>query len=71
LSATPVNNRFADLRTSSVAYEAVTRKYLKLSTTSKVFAAPRPFNAWSPCHRGAHARRFSTLDFDFFELLDA
>jgi len=79
LSATPVNNRFNDLRNQlQLAYEGESdnlAKHLNLSTTvDKVFSdAQRVFNEWSkllPEKRTAD-RILQMLDFDFFELLDA
>ena len=79
LSATPVNNRFNDLKNQlQLAYEGESEnlaKHLNLSTTiEKVFAeAQRVFNDWSkldPADRTTQ-RILDMLDFDFFELLDA
>jgi superfamily II DNA or RNA helicase len=79
LSATPVNNRFNDLKNQlQLAYEGESEnlaKHLSLSTTvEKVFSdAQRVFNEWSkldPEERTAD-RILQMLDFDFFELLDA
>ena len=79
LSATPVNNRFNDLKNQlQLAYEGESEnlaQYLSLSTTvEKVFSgAQRVFNEWSklePEHRTTD-RILHMLDFDFFELLDA
>lgn len=79
LSATPVNNRFNDLKNQlQLAYEGESEnlaKHLTLSTTvEKVFSdAQRVFNEWSkldPDERTAD-RILQMLDFDFFELLDA
>lgn len=79
LSATPVNNRFNDLKNQlQLAYEgesANLAQHLKISTTiEKVFRdAQRVFNEWSkldPDQRTTE-RILQMLDFDFFELLDA
>ncbi len=79
LSATPVNNRFNDLKNQlQLAYEGESEnlaQHLNLSTTvEKVFSdAQRVFNEWSklgPEQRTAD-RILQMLDFDFFELLDA
>jgi len=79
LSATPVNNRFNDLKNQlQLAYEGESEnlaQHLNISTTvEKVFSdAQRVFNEWSkldPEQRTAD-RILQMLDFDFFELLDA
>ncbi len=79
LSATPVNNRFSDLRNQlALAYEGDSENLSKNLRTSKsieeVFRnAQKVFNAWtlkSPTERTARAI-LDALDFDFFELLDA
>ncbi|GEP26446.1 ATP-dependent helicase [Cryobacterium levicorallinum] len=79
LSATPVNNRFNDLKNQlQLAYEGESEnlaQHLNLSTSvEKVFSdAQRVFNEWSklgPEHRTTE-RILQMLDFDFFELLDA
>jgi len=79
LSATPVNNRFNDLKNQlQLAYEGESEnlaQHLSLSTTvEKVFSdAQRVFNEWSKLdteHRTAD-RILQMLDFDFFELLDS
>jgi hypothetical protein len=79
LSATPVNNRFNDLKNQlQLAYEGESEnlaKHLDLSTTvEKVFAgAQRVFNEWSrlPAETRTTTAILEMLDFDFFELLDA
>ena len=79
LSATPVNNRFYDLKNQlQLAYEGESdnlAKHLDLSTTiEKVFAeAQRVFNEWSklPAEQRTTNTILEMLDFDFFELLDA
>ena len=79
LSATPVNNRFNDLKNQlQLAYEGESEnlaQHLSLSTTvEKVFSdAQRVFNEWSKLdteHRTTD-RILQMLDFDFFELLDS
>ncbi|MGE0305368.1 MAG: helicase-related protein [Acidimicrobiia bacterium] len=79
LSATPVNNRFNDLRNQlQLAYEGESEtlsRHLNLSSTvEKVFKdAQTVFNEWSkldPDDRTSD-RILQMLDFDFFELLDA
>ena len=79
LSATPVNNRFNDLKNQlQLAYEGESEnlsQHLKISTTvEKVFKdAQTVFNEWSkldPEDRTT-ARILHMLHFDFFELLDA
>ncbi|MFD4779710.1 helicase-related protein [Rhodococcus qingshengii] len=79
LSATPVNNRFNDLKNQlQLAYEGESEnltQHLNISTTvDKVFSdAQRVFNQWSkldPEDRST-GRILQMLDFDFFELLDA
>jgi hypothetical protein len=79
LSATPVNNRFNDLRNQlALAYEGDSTQLagkLDLSTTvEEVFRqAQRVFNEWSdlPAEQRTTEAILSRLDFDFFELLDA
>ena len=79
LSATPVNNRFNDLRNQlQLAYEGESEnlsQHLNLSTTvEKVFSnAQGVFNDWSklPPEQRTTDRILQMLDFDFFELLDA
>ena len=79
LSATPVNNRFNDLKNQlQLAYEGESEnlaKHLNISTTvEKVFSdAQRVFNTWSKLAPEARTteRILQMLDFDFFELLDA
>jgi len=79
LSATPVNNRFNDLKNQlQLAYEGESEnlsEHLNLSTSvEKVFSdAQKVFNEWSKLdaeHRTT-ARILQMLDFDFFELLDS
>ncbi|OQX04108.1 MAG: helicase [Thiothrix lacustris] len=79
LSATPVNNRFNDLRNQlALAYEGDSENLRKKLRTDKsideIFRkAQASFNLWSnlpPEERTARAI-LGTLDFDFFELLDS
>ena len=79
LSATPVNNRFNDLRNQlALAYEGdsenLTKKLRTGKTVEKIFSnAQASFNAWAklpPEQRTARAI-LETLEFDFFELLDS
>lgn len=79
LSATPVNNRFSDLRNQlALAYEGDSTNLSKKLRTNKsveeIFRnAQKAFNAWSklpPEDRTARAI-LDALDFDFFELLDS
>ena len=79
LSATPVNNRFIDLKNQlSLAYEGdVAQINKKLDTTKKIDEifrqAQTAFNAWSnlPAAERTTDELLRTLDFDFFELLDS
>jgi superfamily II DNA or RNA helicase len=79
LSATPVNNRFNDLRNQlALAYEGDSENLNKKLRTSKsveeVFRnAQRAFNAWSllPLEQRTPRAILDALDFDFFELLDS
>lgn len=79
LSATPVNNRFRDLRNQlALAYEgdsAHLAAQLSISSSvEEVFRqAQRAFNDWSrlPADERTSDAILSRLDFDFFELLDA
>lgn len=79
LSATPVNNRFVDLKNQlAIAYEGDSENMNKQLNTTKTIEeifkqAQRAFNAWSklePEVRTTDAL-LRTLDFDFFELLDS
>ena len=79
LSATPVNNRFSDLRNQlALAYEGESKNLTKNLKTNRsveeIFkSAQRAFNDWSklePEQRTAKAI-LDTLDIDFFELLDS
>ncbi|MGP9604808.1 helicase-related protein [Brachybacterium sp. AOP42-E1-35] len=79
LSATPVNNRFNDLKNQlQLAYEGESEglaQHLTLSSSVEdVFReAQRTFNDWSKLDPDARTaeRLLQMLDFDFFELLDA
>lgn len=79
LSATPVNNRFNDLRNQlALAYEGESENLSKKLKTGKsveeIFrSAQASFNNWAklpPEERTARAI-LESLDFDFFELLDS
>jgi len=79
LSATPVNNRFTDLRNQlQLAYEG-NQSLIddKLNTTKpieEIFRnAQRVFNEWSknPQEQRTTAELLKRLDFDFFEVLDS
>lgn len=79
LSATPVNNRFNDLKNQlALAYEGNTDFIdSKLNTSrsiNEIFKnAQRAFNTWSkwaPCERTTESL-LKMLDFDFFEVLDS
>ena len=79
LSATPVNNRFNDLKNQlALAYEGDSSKINEKLNTNKpideIFRqAQTSFNAWSklkPENRTTDAL-LKTLDFDFFEVLDS
>ncbi len=79
LSATPVNNRFVDLRNQlALAYEGESDalgKHLKTNTSvEEIFRrAQKAFNTWSdlPPEQRTAASILKALDFDFFELLDS
>ncbi len=78
LSATPVNNRFADLRNQlALAYEGESEQLQKkLGTTQSIEEifrrAQAAFNAWSklPPEKRTAKAILDMLDFDFFKLLD-
>lgn len=79
LSATPVNNRFIDLKNQlAIAYEGDTslidNKLGTIKSIDEIFRqAQRAFNAWSEldvADRTTDAL-LKILDFDFFELLDS
>lgn len=79
LSATPVNNRFYDLRNQlALSYgEDPAELEDKLDTTktiNEIFrSAQKAFNAWSKLDTEERTTEnlLKTLDFDFFELLDS
>lgn len=79
LSATPVNNRFNDLRNQlALAYEGDSQNLSKKLRTSKTVedifrGAQAAFNAWSklPIEERTARAILNSLDFDFFELLDS
>jgi superfamily II DNA or RNA helicase len=79
LSATPVNNRFNDLRNQlALAYEGDPEKLSSKLKTAKdineIFRrAQAAFNTWSnlPPAERTPAAILASLDFDFFELLDS
>ena len=79
LSATPVNNRFIDLKNQlAIAYEG-NPEYInsKLNTTSSIDEifrqAQKAFNTWSKLDPEARTTEslLRMLDFDFFEVLDS
>ena len=79
LSATPVNNKFSDLKNQlAIAYEDDSQQLdEKLKTTksiNEIFSqAQKAFNTWSklpPESRNTESL-LGMLDFDFFELLDS
>lgn len=79
LSATPVNNRFADLRNQlALAYEGDSRKLDSLLSTNssleEIFRqAQTAFNRWSkfPPEERTTKTLLEMLSFDFFEVLDS
>lgn len=79
LSATPVNNRFIDLKNQlALAYEGNSESLDERLNTTKsledIFKqAQKAFNAWSKLDQEQHTTDalLRTLDFDFFELLDS
>ena len=79
LSATPVNNRFVDLKNQlALAYEGNSEYINEQLDTKKpieeIFRqAQRAFNAWSKLEPEARTTDalLRTLDFDFFEVLDS
>jgi len=79
LSATPVNNRFNDLRNQlALAYEGDSEQIDSLLNTSKsiddIFrSAQAAFNKWSKfdSHERTTDKLLSMIDFDFFEVLDS
>ncbi len=78
LSATPVNNRFNDLKNQlALAFEGHTGvhegRLKKLGNIDEIFKrAQAAFNRWSslPAEKRTAAAILEELDFDFFELLD-
>ena len=79
LSATPVNNRFVDLKNQlAIAYEGNSENLDERLNTTKsledIFKqAQKAFNAWSRLEQEQRTTDalLRTLDFDFFELLDS
>jgi len=79
LSATPVNNRFNDLKNQlQLAYEGESEAFNKLLSTDKgiddIFRqAQWSYNIWAdlPPQERTTERLLRMLDFDFFKLLDA
>lgn len=79
LSATPVNNRFVDLKNQlAIAYEGNSENLDERLNTTKsledIFKqAQKTFNAWSKLDQEQRTTDalLRTLDFDFFELLDS
>lgn len=79
LSATPVNNKFIDLKNQlALAYEGDSAQINKKLDTTKsideIFRqAQKSFNVWSrlPAEKRTTDALLRTLDFDFFELLDS
>lgn len=79
LSATPVNNRFVDLRNQlALAFEgdsrAFARKLKSGRSVEEIFRqAQKAFNAWAelPADQRTPAAILERLDFAFFELLDS
>lgn len=79
LSATPVNNRFADLRNQlALAYEGEEKQLesklnIKASIDTIFRRAQASFNVWSELdiRQRTTETLLSMLDFDFFELLDS
>ena len=79
LSATPVNNRFNDLKNQlALAYEGnsalINEKLNTKNTIEEIFRqAQRAFNAWSKQdpEKRTTENLLKMLDFDFFEVLDS
>lgn len=79
LSATPVNNRFNDLKNQlALAYEGnpelINDKLDTKRSIDEIFRlAQRSFNSWSelPAEKRTTENLLKTLDFDFFEVLDS
>ena len=79
LSATPVNNKFIDLKNQlALAYEGDSKQINEKLATSQsideIFRqAQKAYNAWCklPAEERTTDALLRTLDFDFFELLDS
>ena len=79
LSATPVNNRFGDLKNQlQLAYEGKAKEFDELLPTDRgiedIFRqAQTAYNTWAnfPPEERTTERLLRMLDFDFFKLLDA
>ncbi len=79
LSATPVNNRFIDLKNQlALAYEGDTsfinnRLEIKRNIDTVFSQAQKSFNSWSklPQEERTTDKLLKSLDFDFFEMLDS
>ena len=79
LSATPVNNKFIDLKNQlALAYEGEAKQINKKLGTSKgideIFRqAQKAYNAWVklPAKQRTTQELLNNLDYDFFELLDS
>lgn len=79
LSATPVNNKFNDLKNQlALAYEGnaelINTKLNTRRSIDDIFRlAQRAFNSWSelPAEKRTTENLLKTLDFDFFEVLDS
>lgn len=79
LSATPVNNKFIDLKNQlALAYEGdaaqINKKLVTTKGIDEIFRqAQKAFNRWVklPAEERTTEALFQTLDFDFFELLDS
>lgn len=79
LSATPVNNRFVDLKNQlALAYEGtpanINEKLKTEHSIETIFSrAQSKFNEWSklPAEERSTAQLLKMLDFDFFEVLDS
>ena len=79
LSATPVNNRFVDLKNQlKLAYEGTEETLNNKLKTQKSLTtifnnAQRAFNSWSklPSEERTTDKLLAELDFDFFEVLDS
>lgn len=79
LSATPVNNKFTDLKNQlAIAYEGdstlINDKLDTSKTVDEIFRqAQKAFNGWSKLDAQSKTTDalLKTLDFDFFELLDS